>query len=166
MALRQGSHPAVCGAKRPRYDPRVAESTALAKASRSKKVEQLTNDLLPSVVQLSKELSQDRNIMQQLEPHTAQLLLVAEIGLDKCIKLINILTNVPSNLPNRVQVVCSLMLPHFIDEGKCQVHIDIVDRFLSLAASEQMSCNGTTRYFIIKIIGNDLFAYFFMSVIS
>ena len=109
----------------------VAEARAKAKASLAWQLEHLTEDIILAITTVASEMLTEGMAMQQLEPDIAQLLLIANIGLAKCIKLIKILSKVPINMPNRVQVICPLMHPHLLEEDKCKVYINIIEKFNS-----------------------------------
>ena len=105
----------MAASKRPRYDPSVAEATAKVKVSQAKQMESLTTEIVPAIVTAAKQLlgkgSKVSTETFWLAPKVAQILLVADIGLQKCMQLMYVTKKVPVNVPNRTKVVCSLMDP-------------------------------------------------------
>ena len=135
-------------AKRPRCDPSVAEASAKAKASQGRQIDSLTKDLIPGIVSAAKKLLRGSKVSMILEPKVAQLLLVAEIGLEKCIKLIDVVMEVPVNVPNRAKVVCSLMDSSYcIQEDKCEVYMELIEMsFPETDTASLRTCNNIPRY--------------------
>ncbi len=147
----------MAASKRPRYDPSVAEATAKAKVSQAKQMESLTTEIVPAIVTAAKQLlgkgSKVSTETFRLAPKVAQILLVADIGLQKCMQLMYVTKKVPVNVPNRTKVVCSLMDPNYcIHEDRCRVYIDIIETCVDAPVFDNTHTSDSTLNHIPRYV--------------